>query len=102
MADRFCEPPSAQLDLDSVLHMCSQKPCKFVKFTKFIGFLAHIREEVRLLLLDLRLRIKRSVFAGFSTAFLSIALPCFFVPVCLMYNLLILFIFSTKLRKECR
>ncbi|VDM65413.1 unnamed protein product, partial [Strongylus vulgaris] len=39
-----------------------------------------IREEVSLLLEDMYLRLKRSLFAGVSTAFLSIFLPCVFVP----------------------
>uniref|UniRef100_A0A1I7W6F7 S10_plectin domain-containing protein n=1 Tax=Heterorhabditis bacteriophora TaxID=37862 RepID=A0A1I7W6F7_HETBA len=65
--DRLIEPPPAQLDLDSVLHMCSSNPVQ-------------IREEVSLLLEDLFLRLKRSLFAGVCTAFLSIFLPCVFVP----------------------
>ncbi|VDO41844.1 unnamed protein product, partial [Haemonchus placei] len=67
LVDRFVEPPPAQLDLDSVLHMCSTNPVQ-------------IREEVSLLLEDMYLRLKRSLFAGVSTAFLSIFLPCVFVP----------------------
>lgn len=43
--------------------------------------LVQIREEVSLLLEDMYLRLKRSLFAGVSTAFLSIFLPCVFVPV---------------------
>ncbi|KAL6732935.1 hypothetical protein Aduo_003638 [Ancylostoma duodenale] len=67
LVDRSIEPPPAQLDLDSVLHMCSSNPVQ-------------IREEVSLLLEDMYLRLKRSLFAGVSTAFLSIFLPCVFVP----------------------
>ncbi|KAK6037172.1 hypothetical protein COOONC_25323, partial [Cooperia oncophora] len=67
LADRIIEPPPAQIDLDSVLHMCSSNPVQ-------------IREEVSLLLEDMYLRLKRSLFAGVSTAFLSIFLPCVFVP----------------------
>ncbi|KAE9412322.1 hypothetical protein Angca_007163, partial [Angiostrongylus cantonensis] len=67
LIERAVEPPPAQLDLDSVLHMCSCNPVQ-------------IREEVSLLLEDLYLRLKRSLFAGVSTAFLSIFLPCVFVP----------------------
>lgn len=67
LCDRIMESPPAQIDLDSVLHMCSDNP-------------AQIREEIQVLIDDLVLRVKKSIFAGVSTAFLSIMLPCIFVP----------------------
>ncbi|CAB3408647.1 unnamed protein product [Caenorhabditis bovis] len=65
--EKMCEGPSAQIDLDSVLHMCSDNP-------------AQIREEVDVLIDDLMLRAKRSYYAGISTTFMSVLLPCVFVP----------------------
>ncbi|EGT48422.1 hypothetical protein CAEBREN_04025 [Caenorhabditis brenneri] len=67
VCERLMESPPAQIDLDSVLHMCSDNP-------------AQIREEIQVLIDDLVLRFKKSIFAGVSTAFLSIMLPCIFVP----------------------
>lgn len=54
--------------------MCSDSP-------------AQIREEIQVLIDDLVLRVKKSIFAGVSTAFLSIMLPCIFVPVSAFSNL---------------
>ncbi|ULU09869.1 hypothetical protein L3Y34_014322 [Caenorhabditis briggsae] len=67
LCDRLMDSPPAQIDLESVLHMCSDNP-------------AQIREEIQVLIDDLVLRVKKSIFAGVSTAFLSIMLPCIFVP----------------------
>ncbi|CCD67315.1 uncharacterized protein CELE_D1007.5 [Caenorhabditis elegans] len=67
VCERLSESPPAQIDLESVLHMCSDSP-------------AQIREEIQVLIDDLVLRVKKSIFAGVSTAFLSIMLPCIFVP----------------------
>ncbi|CAI2322761.1 unnamed protein product [Caenorhabditis sp. 36 PRJEB53466] len=67
VCDRLMDSPPAQIDLESVLHMCSDNP-------------AQIREEISVLIDDLILRVKKSVFAGVSTAFFSIMLPCIFVP----------------------
>ncbi|CAI5439714.1 unnamed protein product [Caenorhabditis angaria] len=65
--ERLLDSPAAQIDLESVLHMCSTNPIQ-------------IREEIDVLIDDFFLRIKKSLFAGISTAFLSILLPCVFVP----------------------
>uniref|UniRef100_A0A8R1HJK1 Uncharacterized protein n=1 Tax=Caenorhabditis japonica TaxID=281687 RepID=A0A8R1HJK1_CAEJA len=65
--DRLVDAPQTQIDLDSVLHMCSDNPIQ-------------IREEISVLINDLVLRLKKSVFAGVSTSFFSIILPCIFVP----------------------
>ncbi|CAD6190852.1 unnamed protein product [Caenorhabditis auriculariae] len=65
--ERLLDPLPTQIDLDSVLHMCSDKP-------------EQIRAEVDVLITDCVLRVKRSLFAGISTALLSILLPCVFVP----------------------
>jgi hypothetical protein len=46
-------------------------------------FPAHIREEVDVLIGDLYLRLKHCLFAALSTAYLSILIPCVFVPVSL-------------------
>ncbi|CAI4225349.1 unnamed protein product [Auanema sp. JU1783] len=65
--EKFSDPHPDEVNINAVLHMCCLNP-------------ENIREEADILLKDLCLRLARSAFAGFSTAFLSIALPCLFVP----------------------
>ncbi|GMT28746.1 hypothetical protein PFISCL1PPCAC_20043, partial [Pristionchus fissidentatus] len=55
------------IDLDNVAHMCSSVS-------------SQVRQEVDVLVVDFFLRIKRCIFAGLSTAFLSIFLPLAFIP----------------------
>ena len=66
--DRLAEAPPHALDHETIAHMCSSQP-------------GQIREEVSILLDDFYYRLKRCVVAGVTTAFLSIFLPCMFVPV---------------------
>ncbi|CAJ0583821.1 unnamed protein product, partial [Mesorhabditis spiculigera] len=65
--ERFSEPAPQSLDHESIAHMCSAQP-------------AQIREEVSILAEDFYHRLKRCFFAGISTAFLSVYLPCVFAP----------------------
>ncbi|KAF8368857.1 hypothetical protein PRIPAC_86686 [Pristionchus pacificus] len=65
--DVLMEDDDGWLELDAVAHMCS-------------GNSSQVRKEVDVLLIDFFLRIRRCIFAGISTAFLSIFLPLAFVP----------------------
>ncbi|GMR53833.1 hypothetical protein PMAYCL1PPCAC_24028 [Pristionchus mayeri] len=67
IVDVLMEEDAGWLDLDTVAHMCS-------------GVASQARQEIDVLLVDVFLRIKRCVFAGLSTAFLSIFLPLAFLP----------------------
>lgn len=67
IVDVLLEEDAGWLELDSVAHMCS-------------GVASQVRQEIDVLLVDFFLRIKRCIFAGVSTAFLSILLPLQFVP----------------------
>uniref|UniRef100_A0A0R3RU69 Gustatory receptor n=1 Tax=Elaeophora elaphi TaxID=1147741 RepID=A0A0R3RU69_9BILA len=59
--------PSTLIDVDSVVHVCSTNPLQ-------------IREEVSVLMRDFGLRIKHCFFSGLTTAYLSIFVPCVFIP----------------------
>ncbi|GMT00767.1 hypothetical protein PENTCL1PPCAC_22941 [Pristionchus entomophagus] len=67
IVDVVLEEDAGWIDLDSVAHMCS-------------GVASQVRQEIDILTLDFFLRIKRCIFAGISTAFLSIFLPLAFLP----------------------